>query len=401
MQKKSSGIICFVTLVMAVMFLVVIISFPVKAASVTDSYPNAEIYDVTAYGADKTGKNESDAAVNAAVKAAKKDTAEEKVIYFPSGKYSLSSTVRLYDGMTLAAESDSEITGAGERIINVHDTTGICIEGGVWKGGKNTTVFSSNRVSKITITNVKITSSFCGMWISDSLAALDKVYVSGCKSIGITSTNKANVTIQNSQITGNGSGYPNNGLGNGMGVYSSSYLTAVNCSVNNNYECGVSVKLGNLNMKNCTLKSNGRHGVGTDEKCSVVMTGCDIYKNGYRENMNGVIVVDGSKGTFTNCKFRSNAMTGLLVANGGTRVTVKNCTFTGNKAHNIYGDNTGTGKSSLTISGSSFSKCSKGYSISILVARKSAFSISLKSGNKFKNVPKYVYQIGSKQYITK
>ena len=401
MWKKSPGIFGLVTSVMVILFMAMIISFPVKAASVTDSYPNAEIYDVTSYGADKTGKSESDTAVNAAVKAARRDTAGEKVIYFPAGKYSLSSTVRLYDGMILAAESDSEITGTGGKIINVYDAAEICVEGGVWKGGANTTVFSSNRVSGFTLKNVKVISGFVGIWISDSSASADNVYVTGCESIGITSTNKANVTVQNSQVTKNGAGYPNHGLGQGIGVYKFAYLTAVNCRVNNNRECGVSVKLGNLTMKNCVLQSNGRHGVGTAEKCSVVMTGCDIYKNGYKDNMNGVSMADGSKGTFTNCKFRTNAVTGLLIADGGTKVTVKRCTFVGNKVHNIYGDNTGTGKASVVISGSSFSKCKGGYSISIYVTRKSAFSISLKSGNKFKNVPKYVYQIGNKQYMTK
>lgn len=401
MQRKSSGVFCFITSVLMFMLVTAIMPFHVNAASVTSNYPNAKIYKITDYGADSTGKEESNVALDAAIKDAKKDTAKEKVIYIPSGKYSLSSPVRLYDGMILAAESDSEITGTGEKIINVHDTSETCIEGGIWKGETNTTVFSSNRVSDLSIKNVKIISGTVGIWIGDSSAFINNVYVTGCKSIGITCSNNANVTVQNSQIIKNGSGYPNNGLGQGIGVYKSASLTAADCRINNNYECGVSVKLGNINMKNCVLQSNGRHGVGTDEKCNIVMTECDIYKNGYRENMNGVIIVDGSKGIFTKCKFESNAVTGLLVANGGTNVTVKSCTFTGNKVHNIYGDNTGTGKSKLTISRSSFSKCSKGYSIIILTNKKSSFSINLKSGNKFKKVPKYVYQIGNKQYITK
>ncbi len=400
MERKSSGIFCSVA-VLVFMFMAVAMPSQVKAASVTANYPGAKIYKVTAYGADKTGKKKSDTAINAAVKAARKDAAKKKVIYFPSGKYSVSSPIRLYDGMILAAEKDSVITGTGEKIINVHDTTGTRIEGGVWKGGKNTTVFSSNMVSRLTIKNMKITSGFVGMKIGGGSAIINNVYVTGCKSVGITCTHKTRTTVQNSQITGNGSGYPNNGLGHGVGVYKSSYFTAVNCRVNNNRECGVSANQGNINMKNCVLQSNGRQGIGTHDKCSVVMTGCDIYKNGYKDNMNGVIVVDGSKGTFTNCKFRSNAVTGLLITDGGTNVTVKGCTFTGNRSHNIYGENKGAGKAAVTISGSSFFKCPGGDSIRIQATSKSAFSISLKSGNKFKNVSRYVYQIGNRQYVTK
>lgn len=411
-------------------------------ASVLDNYGDGKVYDVTAYGADKTGASSSSTAVTNAVNAAKKDAAKgnmdgksRAVIYFPSGTYRLDSFFKIYSNTVIAAESDTVIQ-ASSNAVDIIDRKNTVVDGGIWKSSGKTYVIKSTR-SEITVKNITISQGATGLLMNTSTASVENVTVSGCSEVGIQNTKgpvtlkkikvsdcktgiavfsstatmnditvtgctnlgmnislKTQATASNLTVTGNGNGYPQSGyLGHGIGVYGNSKFIVSNSNINSNRECGISLSAGNAEIKNCTMQNNGRHAVGTDKVCSLKMTSCKVDKNGWQDDHDGILVVMGSKATITNCTITSSAASGLLVHGGGTNVTVKNCTFKGNKAHNIYVENVGTGKVKLTVNGGKFYKCTTSDSIRVHVNKTSQYSLKLKGSIKYYNKLKKGYEL--------
>lgn len=375
------------------------------SAAVLDGYGNGKVYDVTEYGADKSGKKNSSAAVDKAIAAAKQDIRkgfmdgkERAVLYFPSGKYKVGSRVKLLAGMAVVAEKDSVINFSGKDGIQMFSISGCTIEGGTWQGNNSSTVvIAGNGITNLKIMNLTVKSGYTGINLYNCTATVKNVSISKCKNIGMNVTAKSKATVSNCKINNNGSGYPKKGLGHGIGVYNKSTLTLSNSQTNKNRECGVSVMEATATIKKCLLQNNGRHAVGTAKVCKITMKDCDIYRNGYKDNLDGVSLVQGTKGTFTNCKFRENAVTGLLVNHGKSSAVVKNCTFKGNVVHNIYSENLVSGTVKIEINGCKFYKCKSGESVKVYVNKKSGYSVKIKGNNKYYNVkPKYAYQVKDK-----
>lgn len=391
-MKKTWKNICF--LLLAVLILA---GYPqITHAAVSEAYGDYTVYNVTEYGADPTGAQACDAAISSALRAARKNSGK-KLLYFPAGSYTVHGTVKLASRMVLAADEQTVVTGTGSKLINLTGASGAVIDGGTWRGRAGSTVISGNSGSDIRLLNMNVESGLNGIKLRATTAYLENVTISKSTSIGMGLSGQCQVTAKGCKILNNGSGYPKQGLGHGVGVYEKSVFNISDSQLNGNRECGISVKNGTAFVTNCKLYNNGRHGLGTALVCNVTMTNCDIYKNGLKDKHDGVILVGGSKGTFTNCKFRANAATGLLVNDSNTRAVIKKCIFKNNKAHNIYSENLKSGKVSLVIDSCSFYKCKTSDSVRIHVNKKSAYSLKIKGKNKYYKVkPKYTFWIKNK-----
>lgn len=397
--------------VFAGIFLAVLCMLPLRvhAAGVLDKYPEGKVYDVTAYGADKTGQTLSDKGFLKASSAIYQDIRKgnlegrRPILYFPGGTYKTGKPIRINAGVAVAAEADTTVIFSGSEgsrgleIRGSEASADIAIEGGTWQGSGKEVLIYANYARGLKISNVNVKSGRMGIGLYNTTASLENVTVTGCTGMGMTLTMASKVNAADLRIVSNGNGYPKAGLGHGIGVYGKTKLTITDSLINKNRECGISVQLATISVNKCRMQNNGRHAVGTSKVCSVTMNGCDIYRNGRRDKMDGVILVDGSKGKFTNCTFRSNAVFGLMVNHGGTSAVVKGCTFKDNGVHNIYIENMGRGKVKTVIDSCKFYKCKKTYSVIVYAKKKAAYSLSIKGKNKYYKVkPKYAYVINHK-----
>lgn len=327
---------------------------------------NMKVYDVTAYGADVTGKKDSSSEVQAALLAAKTDLRkgnmdgkEKAVIYFPKGTYKIKSALRLYQDMGITAEKSAKIIASGSSdVILTYNTEDCVIEGGTWDASGEGVIVHATGAKNLLVRNMTLQNAKTGATVYQSTGTINGVTVSKCKNQGFTISNASKITVKNCKVTKNGSSYPNPGfLGHGIGVYNGAKLTLKASEISFNKTGGVSLQDADMTADGTLIRDNGYNGVGTSRVCNLTMKNCDIYHNGYKVkgNDNGVSVVANSIGRFTNCKFRSNEVTGLL-ATGNAKISVKGCTFKGNGYHNIYMENNGTGKVSGGIDSCTFYK---------------------------------------------
>lgn len=366
---------------------------------------NGKIYDVTAYGADNKGISQSDAGVSQAVAAARTDIIkgnldgkDKAIIYFPSGTYKLSGSIQLRRGMAVAAEANTTVVGYGDRLLRLNSADKAVIQGGTWKLSKGTAAITSNKCKDIIIKNLKVSGGESGIKLYATTGKMENVTVYDAKNVGVAVAMESDITAVNCNFYKNGYSYPK--TGHGIGVYTRAKLTISNSQLNSNRASGLSVNNGTAVINNCTLQKNGTHGVGTTVTANITMKNCDIYKNGLIEKEAGVSFLNQSTGKVINCKFRSNAGTGLQVNYGGTKVTVSGCVFKGNKSHNIHCQNTWSGKVYLKINSCSFYKTPLD-SILITANGKSNFSLSMTGKNKFYNTKyKYTYFDYSKTKYT-
>lgn len=378
-------------------------------AGVLDGCKDAKVYDVAAYGADKTGAGVSDTAVQKALKEARTDLRrgnldgkERAVIYFPAGTYRLNVSLRLYTNMCIAAEKETTIKCGGSDGIQMYSAENCTVEGGTWSSSGKGRLIYATRVKNLNIQNISLQNGNVGIVAYYSTVNLKNVNVSKCTNEGLCFSKNTKAAAQNCKITRNGNGYPAKGfLGHGIGVYGGAVLTITDSQISYNKACGVSLQKGKLNAANVVIRDNGYAGVGTSDKCSMTMKSCDIYHNGYKVsgNGNGISLVEGSTGTFTNCKIRSNKVSGLLLTEA-SRANVKGCTFKGNKAHNIYIENMTSKKAYCTIEKCTFYKCRYG-SVEVRVKRKNAFSLRVKGKNKCYAKPNYIYKLNNRVYYQK
>lgn len=376
-------------------------SVETTAASTADTEKR---YNVTSYGADITGSTSSDAAVTSALADARKDISRnnldgrQAVIYFPAGKYVLNSAIKLSQGMSLSADSKAIINGTDSRLIRLSDTQNTCIEGGSWSIPNGEAVITATRCSNITIQNLEITHGNFGIKLSNSSAMLSDVTIANCNTMGLSITNDSKATADRCTITKNGyvAGYTGNGQG--ILVHSGSRLTITDSQIISNRSRGISVNTATAVVKNCKLKNNGTHGLGTTQNASVTMSGCEIRNNGGYEKEAGVSILKNSTATITNCKFLSNAAAGLEADGAGTKVTLKKCVFKGNKTHNIICQEVDAGKITLIVNGCTFYKTPVPHDcIRLTGKKKSTFKVTLTNNNKFKNIKhKITYIINNK-----
>lgn len=395
---------------LAVVSFIIICFAPFKAnAGENDISSSSKIYNVLQYGADNSGKTSSDAGVTEALTAARNDIRrnqldgkKDAVIYFPNGTYKLSTSIRLYEKMTIVAQKNAVINFSGTQGIIMYTIPSCSITGGTWRGNSKTVVIGGTRVDNITIKDLKITGGRTGIQFYSSKVTVKNVSVTNCKSMGMNFSKKTTATVTNCKVNKNGSGYPKKGYtGHGISVFDNSTVKVSDTQLNDNRECGLAVNTGKITMNNCHMYRNGRHGLDTSNKCNVYLKDCDIYKNGFLDNLDGMILKHGSTGKIINCKFRSNAASGLLINHGNTNAYIKGCTFTGNVQHNIYSENLQTGTVKMTVENCKFYKCKKSYSFMVNVSRKSGYKLKLK-GNKHNSLtPRYVYVVNGKWTFVK
>lgn len=394
-------------------FLLAILLMPLKAQAegVLDQYGSAKIYNVLDYGVSNAGKD-SGSAMDALIVQIRRDVYKgnldgknSMVLYFPGGTYDLTSLkyrLQVQSNMMIVAEQDAVIKCGPEgcfKFVNVENSGA---SGGTWIGGETGTIFHCNgdsrRNKNLSFSNLKIQGGRYGIKWSNAEGVMENLVVTGCESIGISLTKKSNVVMNKCKLDNNGYSYPApDCYGQGMGVYTGSSAVIKNSQMINNRECGISLTTANVTMTNCKIQKNGRHGVGTDGKCKLVMKKCDIYRNGQRDKMDGVSLVEGSQGTFTDCKFRSNKVTGLHLNNNGTKATVKGCTFKGNGTQNIYAETT-SGNTRLVVDSCKFYKTKTAHNIRFYAKKKSACKLTLKGKNKYYKLKhKVTYTIGKKE----
>ena len=378
-------------------------SFRVNAGEPNIS-ASSKVYNVVEYGADNSGKKSSDSGVAAALAAAKNDIRKNMldgkknaVIYFPAGTYKLSTSVKLFEKMNLAADPKATIKFSGTRGIIMYNLSSCYITGGTWSGNNKTVLIGGTGIKNISIKDLKITSGHTGIQYYSSTVSVKNVSVSNCKSIGMNFSKKTTATVSNCKVNKNGSGYPKKGyFGQGMSVFENSSAKVYNIQLNDNRECGLNLNAGKLVIENCQMYRNGRHGLDTSNVCNVTMKNCDLYKNGFKDHLDGMILKDGSTGKIINCKFRSNAASGLLINHAKTNAFVQGCTFSGNVYHNIYSENLKSGTVKMTIKNCKFYKCKKSYSLMINTYGKSEYKLTV-SGNKHSKLDyRYVYVINNK-----
>lgn len=379
-------------------------------AGVLDKYSDSKVYDVTVLGADKTGKKSSDSAVQEALRTAQSDLRrgnmdgkKNALIYFPRGNYKISTSIRLYTDMMIAAETGTKVTKSGStNVIQMYYAENCSVEGGTWIGSGEGAILYATGCKNLAVRTVNLQNGKTGCTLFSTTASLNRVTITKCNSMGLNVSNGSAVKASGCKTNSNGSKYPAKGfLGHGIGVYGGSALTLTDSQTVSNKTNGVSLQEGKLTADNVLIRDNGYVGVGTAKVCTVTMKNCDIYHNGYKVkgNDNGVSIVAGSTGTFTGCKFRNNEVTGLL-ATGNSKITAKSCTFKGNGAHNIYVENLGAGKAVCRIDSCTFYKCAHG-SVEVHVKKKTAYSLKATGKNKYYQKPNYRYWLNDKIFYQK
>lgn len=387
-MKKCKNVVLILT------FLLFVCMFPVcvKAADLDKAI--GKTYDVTQYGADKTGRTDSSKGVQRALDAARNDIRkgvlgdEKAEIYFPEGTYKMSSNMRLYQGMVLRAEKKTTVTFSGTEGIRLISAADCSITGGTWKGGKKTYVIKATRVKNLVIKDLNVISGYDGIAVYDNTAlTLDHVYAASCVRYSVTVSRNSRGTINNSRL--NGSNYA------GMAAYDGSTVVLNNCEMNKN-RYGASIVAASSTFNNCKFQSNRRHALDTgyvgDKTSKITMNKCSIYKNGLKEKEDAVLLNWGASGKFTDCIFTSNAVSAIHLVNDNTpaalkkpSAVIKNCTFKNNEYHDIYLENKNTGKMSMSVSGCKFYSLQKSNteSVRVRVNNKKDYSMKLYSNNKF------------------
>lgn len=416
-----------------------------------EEYSDYTKVDVTKYGADrKGGKNAQNAFKNAvAAVEAMQEEGKKALVYLPSGTYRLDNYVAVR-GSEIIFLAESDVVVNAKSAINVQVGGTAIVKGGTWVysgsksdkknlffANKDTRIELSNlkikkaykavhlteaagslknlkvenshyiavaatKNSNVTISNCKFNKNDMAVMISASKAVCDNITVTNSKNMGMESIEKSKVTVKNSTFTTNGSGYKpgkNTYKGHGMGVYTKSKVTVENCTFSNNVQCGISLQGGDVVVNNSQIVKNGRQGIGTREKCNVTATNTTIKGNGrdtreISHGNHGVIIVNGSKGTFTKCKISDNKFAGIWVDGGGSSVTVKQCEFKGNKEYPIQ---LTCKKGKVTLVSNNCTYKNSKHGVWFVLQGSAKYKLTKKGTNKFSNTPdKFMLNKGGK-----
>ncbi|MFV0465053.1 MAG: right-handed parallel beta-helix repeat-containing protein [Lachnospiraceae bacterium] len=384
---------------------------PVSASASTAvlaSYENYKIYNVVEYGADPTGSRACERAINLAVKQALSDKKagnldgkQNVAVYIPSGQYTLNDRVRVTSNIAIIAESDSIVNGSGAITLQIEGADSI-VDGGVWNNSNpSSTTIYINHASNASLLNLSTMSGGYGIKLRDCTATLKNIKVWNAVNTGMALTLQSVVKADGIDVRYNGTGFPKKGYGHGIGLWNNSDLTITNSSISNNRQCGISMNPGTLNISSSKIQKNGRNGIGTKGKCNVTMYQCEIYENGFykkSEQMNGVIIVDGSYARIDSCIFSTNAVSGLLVTGKGSYVDLSNSIFKKNGYNNIYMEYMGkSGKVTVNVQSCTFYATKKKLdSIKVHAKSKKYFRLSLSNSNTYKSLKyKKTYWIGN------
>lgn len=377
-------------LTMFVMCLMLIKSGQVEAASNTP-YKGYKEVNVLDYGADKKGKKDSSDAVKKAVAEVKNlsEQAEKAYVYFPSGTYKLSNCVSIRGiNVKMFAEKDAKVI-ASQGAFNVQIGGKLEVYGGVWSaasksekvlffGNNNAEIYLRKgtitdayravtvntgtvrlnnmkikkiraigvavfKKSKLEVKYSKFDKACLGIIVSCSTGTIEGSKITGSKNMGMEAIEKSTVTVKKCEIYNNGSGYQPKKTeykGHGIGVYTGSNVSIYDCKITANDQCGISCNGGDVNVYDTLIEKNGRHGIGTREKCTIKMNRCVVNKNGYNKEenskgWNGMILVDGSFATIRNSKITNNSDMGIWADGKGATIYAQKTLFKGNKNYQV------------------------------------------------------------------
>lgn len=354
------------------MLLLVLLLIPgsrrIKAEEQTmaEKYAAYELYDVTKYGADNSGGKNSANAFLAAISDA--GEGEKGIVYVPAGTYKIASALQIRQQVTIAAEKGAVIQGTCNNVFSIR-TDNVTFDGGTWSGSQNQSqiLIQVYQAKDFSLNNAVVRNTGIGIHFNQASGTLDSDNFTKCKDRAVRIVGKSAVTVRNSTVTSNGSAYYSKkkagDMGHGISANEST-LNVENSNITSNTQCGISLVKAKATVKKCTLKNNGRHGIGTYGVCTLNVKDTTITHNGYdtkeqKNGHNGVILVDGSKGTFTNCTISRNKNTGVWVAGKGAKAEFKKVVFEKNKLIqlNITGYN---GKVTVILNNCTMKKASLG-----------------------------------------
>lgn len=364
------------------------------AGMAAERYAGYKLCSVLDYGADASGsKNSASAFLEAVSEASASET--PAVVYVPAGKYKIASMVQIRSQVIIAADQGAEIQGECENPFFIRSDN-VTFDGGTWTGNQDQSqiLIKVFQVKNFSLLNAAVNNTGIGLHFNLATGNLDGDNFSKNKDRAVRISGKSTVTVKNTIVKSNGFGYYNKNKGTGdvgHGItVNESTLNIENSTLANNTQCGISLVKAKAVVKKCTLKKNGRHGIGTYDVCSLNVKNSSIIQNGYdtkeqANGHNGVILVDGSKGTFTNCNISKNKNTGVWVAKKGTKATFKNVVLNGNKLVqiNITGD--ATGKVTVNLNNCTM----KNASLGLLATGK--YKITKKGKQKFTKVQRHYW----------
>jgi len=367
--------------------------YGVKAEAATTNYQRAKaeyqtVYNVADYGVDTTGKRDCGAKITSLIKTLVKARAEDDsipvVIYMPSGKYKITSPIKLntYKNLHLIAERDTIVT-AGKSLrdmVEIQKTSNVSVLGGKWDGKNKVKYnFKIYEASDITISECLLTrASERGIHIAASTITLNSIRAYKNKKFGISSAQSADITMRNSRINSNGqhgvviasstlhmenganklynngnsgvsvsgstgklyasgntftgNGKAKNSNGHGIGVAQGAYAEISNNKIEKNKQCGISlISKAKAVVTGNSIKKNGRHGIGSAENCTLIAESNTITSNKWH----GIMIRDKGTGTITNNYLSNNKVSGLSVDNLTKYVTVTGNTIYKNKSNGI------------------------------------------------------------------
>lgn len=344
------------------------------------------VIDVTQQGIDATGNKDCGAQLTTLVRVLNRSPRDESVpmvLYFPSGKYKLASSIKIYaKNVHIVAENDSVFTAskAIKGMIEIRDTSNVTILGGKWDGNnkaKYGMLFSNS--TDVTASECEVTRiAERGIHAIKSTVILDGIKAYKNKKYGVSTAQNVTITIKNSSVYSNnehgiviadsvlhmengnnkvyknglsgvsangkttkmyisGSEFTQNGTakddrGHGIGVAQSAYAEISNNVIDKNKQCGISlISKAVAVVTNNSLKNNERHGIGSAQSCSLTAEGNTATGNKWH----GIMIRDKGRATLTNNVLSSNKVAGLSLEKTSGTITLTGNTIYGNKSNGI------------------------------------------------------------------
>ncbi|MFT4109440.1 right-handed parallel beta-helix repeat-containing protein [Propionicimonas sp.] len=337
-----------------------LVPVPVAVAATTDTVQAA----ADAFGLRNYSVVEA-ASADAIVTAARKSPAST-IIHIPSGKFTVSDTIRPANGVYLAAESGTTVTwrGGTSNLVRFADVSNTGIYGGTWDAAaKGTNAVGTTHASGVKLRNLTITKGATnGLGVYDS-SSVDVVSVTttankqtgvyvGTSStltasklvstmnqrngVQVTGDSSTRATISDSTLDKNGQavkGSTTGKTGHGLGVADAASVVVSNSSISSNKVCGVSLtSRARVTISGSSLDNNGRHGLGTQADSK-----------------------GGPTADITNSTAKSNGYNGILSSGKGTNVTLRNVTISSSKQMGLSLPSGG----SASVSGTDITKSGK------------------------------------------
>lgn len=376
-------------LLIALLTVFAVPQYATKAEAASTHYQRAlsqyeVVYNVTDYGVNT--KSDIGAPITSLVKKLAKARTDESTpiaLYLPSGKYKLSTAIKLntYPNIHLIAENDTVVTSSKtvRGMIEIQNTSNISVLGGKWDGNNKTTyIMKLYKAKDVDISQVSVTKAKeRGIHVSASNATISGVKAYSNKKYGVSATQQGKITLLNSQVYKNNmhgicivdsvlhmengnnkvykngysgisvtgkkgkiyvsyneftqNGTKNDSRGHGIGISDYSYGEVTNNVLKSNKQCGIALTNHSTSViKNNTISSNSRHGIGAALNNKFTIEGNVINSNKWH----GILNRDKGSGSIINNTINSNKVSGICVERA--TATINKNTISKNKSNGIY-----------------------------------------------------------------